>query len=74
MTEERTRTPKKWKLLLTNWLFIYPCVNILFALLFPYMAEQHQLVKTLVLTAILVPLMGFCLPIIHKKLENWLKS
>lgn len=59
--------PKKWKMLLVSWLFIYPLINVMFAVVFPLVKEQHQLVKTLVFTLILVPIMGMCLPLLHKR-------
>jgi antibiotic biosynthesis monooxygenase (ABM) superfamily enzyme len=64
--------PKRWKLMLLTWLFVYPIINLLFLLLMPIMKEWHQLLKTLVLTLILVPMLGFFLPIIHRKLWNWI--
>jgi antibiotic biosynthesis monooxygenase (ABM) superfamily enzyme len=66
------KPPKKWKLLLISWLFVYPVINILFVLIFPLIAELHQLLKTLILTLILVPLMGICIPLLHKKFWNWI--
>jgi antibiotic biosynthesis monooxygenase (ABM) superfamily enzyme len=66
--------PKKWKLMLLTWLFIYPLINILFFLLFPLMKEWHQLLKTLTLTLILVPLMGAFLPKWHGLFKNWLQK
>lgn len=66
--------PKKWKLMLITWLFVYPVINILFATVFPLVKEQHQLVKTLVITLILVPILGICLPILHKKFDAWIRK
>jgi hypothetical protein len=65
-------TPKKWKLLLISWLFVYPVINIMFALVFPLIKDFPQLVKTLIFTVILVPLMGICIPMLHKKFWNWI--
>lgn len=65
-------TPKKWKLLLISWLFVYPVINIMFALVFPIIKDFPQLVKTLIFTVILVPLMGVCIPMLHKKFWNWI--
>jgi len=67
-----TQKPKKWKLLLVSWLFVYPVINVLFALLFPILSDLPQLLKTLVFTVILVPLMGICIPLLHKKFWNWI--
>jgi antibiotic biosynthesis monooxygenase (ABM) superfamily enzyme len=65
-------TPKKWKLLLISWLFVYPVINIMFALVFPLIKDFPQLVKTLIFTVMLVPLMGVCIPMLHKKFWNWI--
>ena len=64
--------PKKWKLLLISWLFVYPVINIMFAVVFPLIKDFPQLVKTLIFTVILVPLMGVCIPMLHKKFWNWI--
>ncbi len=69
---EKINQPKKWKILLLSWIFVYPVINILFALLMPLIGELHNLIKTLILTVILVPLMGICIPIIHKKCWVWI--
>lgn len=66
------KIPKKWKLMFISWLFVYPVINIMFALVFPLVKDFPQLLKTLVFTVILVPLMGFCIPIMHKKFWNWI--
>jgi antibiotic biosynthesis monooxygenase (ABM) superfamily enzyme len=68
------RKPKIWKLMLISWLFVYPVINILFALVFPLVSEYHQLIKTLIFTLILVPLMGICIPLLHKKFSNWISK
>ncbi|MEY2763702.1 MAG: hypothetical protein RLZZ205_126 [Bacteroidota bacterium] len=69
-----TTPPKKWKMMLLTWLFVYPVINILFALLFPIIQEFHQLIKTLILTLILVPLMGIVLPQLHQRFGGWLRK
>ena len=68
-----TTPPKKWKMMLLTGLFIYPVINILFALLFPFIQEFNQLIKTLILTMILVPLMGIVLPKLHHRFAHWLR-
>jgi antibiotic biosynthesis monooxygenase (ABM) superfamily enzyme len=65
-------TPKKWKLLLVSWLFVYPVINIMFVLVFPMIKDLPQLLKTLVFTVILVPLMGYFIPLLHKKYWKWI--
>jgi antibiotic biosynthesis monooxygenase (ABM) superfamily enzyme len=70
MTEPKQ--PKKWKMALLTWLIIYPLINILFAFLMPHIGNFHNLVKTLILTLILVPTMGIILGFAQKKFINWL--
>jgi antibiotic biosynthesis monooxygenase (ABM) superfamily enzyme len=64
--------PKKWKMLLISWLFVYPVINIMFALVFTLIKDFPQLVKTLIFTVILVPLMGYFIPLLHKKCWQWI--
>ena len=70
--ENTPKKPKVWKLLLISWLFVYPVINILFATLFPIIKDLPQLVKTLILTLILVPLMGLVIPKLHKRFWAWI--
>jgi antibiotic biosynthesis monooxygenase (ABM) superfamily enzyme len=75
MEPEKTQQqvkPKIWKMLLISWLFVYPTVNLMFFLIFPLLTELPQLVKTLVFTIILVPLMGVTIPRLHKYFWNWI--
>jgi len=64
--------PKIWKMMLIYWLFVYPVINIMFALVFPLIKDFPQLVKTLIFTVILVPLMGIVIPKLHKRFWNWI--
>lgn len=64
--------PKVWKMMLISWLFVYPVINIMFALVFPLIKELPQLVKTLIFTIILVPLMGVAIPRLHKRFWKWI--
>ncbi len=66
--------PKKWKLMLITWLFVYPVINILFITIFPFIKDFHQLIKTLILTLILVPLIGIFVPRLHKKFDGWIRK
>ena len=69
---QNSSKPKVWKMMLISWLFVYPVINIMFALVFPLIATFPQLVKTLIFTVILVPLMGVCIPMLHKKFWSWI--
>jgi antibiotic biosynthesis monooxygenase (ABM) superfamily enzyme len=64
--------PKKWKLMFVSWLFVYPVINIMFAVVFPLVKDFPQLSKTLVFTVILVPLMGYFIPLLHKRFWGWI--
>lgn len=67
--------PKKWKVALLIWLFIYPTITGLFALLGPMMVSWPPYCRTLLLTLILVPLMVFvALPFIHKSFSRWIRK
>uniref|UniRef100_UPI00404A3E49 hypothetical protein n=1 Tax=Fluviicola sp. TaxID=1917219 RepID=UPI00404A3E49 len=70
--ENSSIKPKVWKLLLISWLFVYPVINLLFATIFPLIKDLPQLVKTLILTLILVPLMGLVIPRLHKRFWSWI--
>ena len=59
-------------MIVISWLFVYPVVNVMFALLFPLLEDLPQLVKTLVFTVILVPLMGVVLPKLHQRYWAWI--
>ena len=65
-------TPKKWKMMLVSWAFVYPVINVLFFFLFPIIQDLPQLLKTLILTIILIPLMGIMIPKLHKRFWNWI--
>jgi antibiotic biosynthesis monooxygenase (ABM) superfamily enzyme len=64
--------PKVWKMLLISWLFVYPVVNLMFVFLFPLIKDFHPLLRTLVFTLILVPLMGVSIPFLHRKCWKWI--
>jgi antibiotic biosynthesis monooxygenase (ABM) superfamily enzyme len=66
------RPPKKWKMFLISWLFVYPVINLMFAVVFPLVQDLHQLLKTLIFNAILVPLMGVFIPKLHQKFWGWI--
>jgi antibiotic biosynthesis monooxygenase (ABM) superfamily enzyme len=67
-----TPTVKKWKMLLLNWLFIYPLINLIIPVVFPLTDGWPMPARTLVLTALLVPIMGFALPMLHRRFAAWL--
>ena len=67
--------PKKWKLAVLVWFFIYPAITILFFLLAPLMEEWPFYLRTMLLTIILVPAMVFfALPFINKNCGDWIRK
>jgi antibiotic biosynthesis monooxygenase (ABM) superfamily enzyme len=69
-----TTPPKKWKLLLLNWLFVYPLINVLIPVAFPLTEGWPLPLRTLVLTLIMVPAMGMVLPKLHARFAGWLRN
>jgi len=66
--------PKKWKMILLNWIFVYPLINLLIPIVFPLTEGWPMLARTLVLTAILVPTMAVLLPKLHQRFAVWLSK
>jgi antibiotic biosynthesis monooxygenase (ABM) superfamily enzyme len=67
------KPPNKFKMALLVWCAIYPTVTTIFFVLQDFLAPLHPMLKTLVVTLILVPLMVFVfLPFINKHFKNWL--
>ena len=64
--------PKVWKLMLLSWLFVYPVVSVISAFLFPLTKDLHPLLRSLIFSVILVPIMGTGIPALHKKCWNWI--
>ena len=66
--------PKIWKMMLISWIFVYPMINLMFLIVFPLVKDLHPLLRTLIFTIILVPLMGICIPLLHKKFDKWIRK
>ena len=64
--------PKRWKMILLTWICIYPILNIAFLVLGPYIGELPQMLRTLILTAIVVPLMNLALGALQKRFAKWI--
>ncbi len=68
------KPPPKWKTAILVWLAIYPSITTLFLLFGDQLLALHPMVRTLVLTLILVPLLVFVLlPLMHKLFGGWLR-
>lgn len=64
--------PKPWKMSLLTWICIYPLINILSFLLMPLIQSWNPLLRTLLLSLLLVPLMGWLLGSLQKRFGTWL--
>lgn len=68
------RAPKRWKMAILIWIAIYPTITLIFLLGGKIVMEINPLpLRTLCLTAVIVPLMVFVLiPVLSKLLGGWL--
>lgn len=67
------KPPPRWKNALLVWIAIYPSISLLSYLAGPWLATLPLLLRTLVLTAVLVPLLVFALlPALHRLFRGWL--
>ena len=67
-----TNAPRAWKMLLVTWVCIYPLLNILLFLTAPFVGNLHPLLRTFVLSLVLVPLMSVSLRTLQGRLHPWL--
>jgi antibiotic biosynthesis monooxygenase (ABM) superfamily enzyme len=66
--------PPRWKTAVVVWLAIYPSITFLLWLAGPRIASWPLALRTLAITAVLVPLMVFLLlPAIQRLLAWWLR-
>jgi antibiotic biosynthesis monooxygenase (ABM) superfamily enzyme len=64
--------PPRWKMVVVVWLAIYPSITFLLWLAGPKMASWPLPLRTLAITAVVVPLMVFVLlPAIQRLLAPW---
>lgn len=74
MSTPAFRQPPKWKTALLIWLAIYPSITLLILFFGEYLIQLPLLLRTLVMTGILVPLMVFVLlPLLQKLFVGWLR-
>jgi antibiotic biosynthesis monooxygenase (ABM) superfamily enzyme len=71
----RPAMPPRWKTALVIWLAIYPSITFLLWLAGPRIATWPLALRTLAITAVLVPLMVFLLlPAVQRLLASWLRA
>lgn len=67
------KPPPKWKTAVLIWVSIYPSITLLSMLFGPQLQNMALPMRTLIMTAILVPLMVFVLlPALNKLFKPWL--
>jgi len=68
------KAPPRWKTAVLIWLAIYPSITLFMLLFGDQLAQLPIPLRTLVLTAVLVPLMVFVLlPRLQKLFASWLR-
>ncbi|MCZ8167821.1 MAG: hypothetical protein ACK5RV_00660 [Flavobacterium sp.] len=69
------KPPKKWKFALMVWMAIYPAITLASYLLGDSIKDLALPIRTLIMTAILVPLMVYVLlPLLRKLFGAWLHT
>jgi antibiotic biosynthesis monooxygenase (ABM) superfamily enzyme len=67
------KQPKKWKMALLVWLVIYPTISVISIVLGPWLVQFPVLVRTFIMSVILVPFMIFiAMPQITIVFKKWL--
>lgn len=77
MTDKRPSNaalrPRRYKQAILTWLAIYPALTVTLALLTPSMEGWPLWLRTLLVTALLVPLLTWVLlPLLTRLLRGWL--
>lgn len=69
------KQPPKWKFAVMVWIAIYPAITLLQFMIGDVLLRLPILLRTLVLTVILVPFMVFVLlPLLRRILGTWLNK
>jgi uncharacterized protein len=67
--------PPKYKTSIVVWLAIYPLITLILWLFGPYLMQIPLPLRTLLLTAVLVPIMVYgAIPLWQRILRRWLQS
>ncbi|QHV99095.1 hypothetical protein [Spirosoma endbachense] len=64
--------PRTWKMLLISWVFAYPAINLILALVGPYLKDLHPLLSSFLISLLLLPTFGFGLPAFQGLFRQWL--
>jgi len=66
-----TTKPKMLKMLLIAWIYAFIVINMVFALIGRYILDLHPVIRSMILTTLLVPAMGLGIPAVQKKFYKW---
>ena len=72
-SQNPVKPPPRYKMTIVSWLALYPAATLIFWLFGPWLAHLHLLLRTLVVTAVLMILMSYVLmPFMTKRFAFWL--
>lgn len=72
-SQNPVKPPPRYKMTIVSWLALYPAATLIFWLFGPWLAHLPLLLRTLVVTAVLMILMSYVLmPIMTKRFAFWL--
>ncbi|MEO0584505.1 MAG: hypothetical protein AAF135_19995 [Bacteroidota bacterium] len=67
--------PPKYKTVLIIWMAIYPLITGILWAFGPYLVQIPLMLRTLILTGVLVPIMVYlAIPTLQKAFKSWLES
>lgn len=69
------KRPPKFKIAIITWLAIYPLITVTLYFFGPWLMQLPLLLRTLLLTAVLVPAMVYgIVPALQRVFQKWLFS
>lgn len=72
-SQNPVKPPPRYKMTIVSWLALYPAATLIFWLFGPWLAHLPLLLRTLVVTAVLMILMSYVLmPFMTKRFAFWL--
>ena len=75
VTPAAPTAPPRWKTAVVVWLAIYPSITLILWLIGPHVQDWPLAVRTLAITAGVVPLMVFVLvPALQRVMAPWLRG
>ena len=70
---QTAQQPPKYKIALLTWIAIYPLITIILAIFGEQLSQLPLPLRTLLLTAVLVPVMVYCaVPVLRNLFSKWL--